>query len=72
MSLFGDREVWDNTVNQMIVLHGGYRARNSQARAVSTEAIPGGQDVRRGRIVDVEEMMRVYREVQRLRGGRGM
>ena len=55
----------------MIVLHGGYRARNSQASVLSTEVIPGGQDVMGGRIVDVEKMIRVYREAQKLRGGRG-
>ena len=55
----------------MIVLHGGYRARNSQASVLSTEVIPGGQDVVGVRIFDIGEMIRVYREAQTLRGDRG-
>ena len=38
LSLFGDREVWDNAVNQPIVLHGG--------GTVPREVIPGGEDVK--------------------------
>ena len=37
LSLFGDRKVWDNAVNQPIVLHGGYRAEGGYT---------GGEDVK--------------------------